>query len=95
MAGCVQACYLLGSKQPPPGMCAIFAQDGVHLRPVCTPSCPMTEPIFSRVLFCLWMCGLFMGGGELAAVGVKKSLVKIVHNFIFRLFWIIFAWFSR
>ena len=35
------------------------------------------------------------GGGELAAVGVKKSLVKIVHNFIFRLFWIIFAWFSR
>ena len=34
-------------------MCAIFAQDGVYLRPVCTPSCQMTEPIFSRVFFLL------------------------------------------
>ena len=76
-------------------MCAIFAQDGAHLRPVCTPSCPMTEPIFSRVFFLLVDVRINHGGGELAAVGVKKSLVKIVHNFIFRLFWIIFAWFSR
>lgn len=63
-----------------PGMYAILPDDRADLFPCA---------------FLLVDVRINHGGGELAAVGVKKSLVKIVHNFIFRLFWIIFAWFSR